>query len=127
MKPLLNLALYLTLLSVLGAQDASNPNVVFILADDFGYGDAQCLNPERGKIATPAIDKLAEQGMTFTDAHSTSSVCTPTRYAILTGRYNWRTHLQKSVLYGFAVHRARQEFHLWRVRFREYLARVHCS
>lgn len=101
MKPLLNLALYLTLLSVLGAQDASNPNVVFILADDFGYGDAQCLNPERGKIATPAIDKLAEQGMTFTDAHSTSSVCTPTRYAILTGRYNWRTHLQKSVLYGF--------------------------
>ncbi|MGB7342957.1 MAG: arylsulfatase [Pirellulaceae bacterium] len=80
---------------------ASNPNIVFILADDMGYGDVQCLNPERGKIATPSMDQLAQQGMTFTDAHTTSSVCTPTRYGILTGRYNWRTHLQKSVLYGF--------------------------
>ena len=78
-----------------------NPNVVFIMADDLGYGDVQCLNPERGKIETPHIDQLASQGMTFTDAHSSSSVCTPTRYSILTGRYNWRTHLQKSVLYGF--------------------------
>lgn len=72
-----------------------------MLADDFGYGDAQCLNPERGKIPTPAIDQLAKEGMIFTDAHSSSSVCTPTRYSLLTGRYNWRTHLQKSVLYGF--------------------------
>ena len=80
---------------------SSKPNIVFILADDLGYGDVQCLNPERGKIPTPAIDSLAAQGMIFTDAHSTSSVCTPTRYSILTGRYNWRTRLQKSVLYGF--------------------------
>ncbi len=79
----------------------SKPNVVVILADDLGYGDVQCLNPERGKIATPAMDSLAGEGMIFTDAHSASSVCTPTRYALLTGRYNWRTHLQKSVLYGF--------------------------
>ncbi|WP_419195103.1 sulfatase family protein [Novipirellula herctigrandis] len=78
------------------------PNIVFILADDLGYGDVQCLNPDRGKIATPAMDRLAKQGMIFTDAHSTSSVCTPTRYGILTGRYNWRTQLQKSVLYGFS-------------------------
>ncbi|TWU46074.1 Arylsulfatase [Rubripirellula tenax] len=82
--------------------EAAKPNIVWILADDWGYGDVQCLNPNRGKIATPAMDRLAAQGMTFTDAHTTSSVCTPTRYGILTGRYNWRTHLQKSVLYGFS-------------------------
>ena len=80
---------------------ADQPNIVFILADDMGYGDVQCLNPDRGKIATPSMDRLAQQGMIFTDAHTTSSVCTPTRYAILTGRYNWRTRLQKSVLSGF--------------------------
>lgn len=78
------------------------PNVVFILADDMGYGDVQCYNPERGKIPTPNMDRLAAEGMKFTDAHTTSSVCTPTRYGILTGRYNWRTKLQKSVLYGFS-------------------------
>lgn len=83
------------------APAAKKPNVVFILADDLGYGDVHCLNPARGKIATPAMDRLAREGMTFTDAHSSSSVCTPTRYGILTGRYNWRTRLQKSVLYGY--------------------------
>ena len=77
------------------------PNIIYILADDLGYGDVSCLNPERGKIATPRIDQLAREGMTFTDAHSSSSVCTPTRYSILTGRYNWRTHLQKQVIMGF--------------------------
>lgn len=80
---------------------AEQPNIVFILADDLGYGDVQCLNPERGKIPTPQLDLLAKEGMTFTDAHTTSSVCTPTRYSILTGRYNWRTKLQKSVLDGY--------------------------
>ncbi|MDP4880327.1 MAG: sulfatase-like hydrolase/transferase, partial [Opitutales bacterium] len=64
------------------------PNIVYILADDLGYGDVSCLNPELGKIKTPRIDQLAQEGMTFTDAHSSSSVCTPTRYSILTGRYN---------------------------------------
>ncbi len=77
------------------------PNIVYILADDLGYGDVQCLNPKRGKIATPQLDQLAAQGMVFTDAHSGSSVCTPTRYGILTGRYSWRTRLQRSVLYGY--------------------------
>ena len=76
------------------------PNLVFILADDLGYGDVQCLNPQRGKIATPHLDKLAAQGMTFTDAHSGSSVCTPTRYGLLTGRHAWRTRLQRGVLDG---------------------------
>ena len=77
------------------------PNIIYILADDLGYGDVQALNPERGKIPTPHMDRLAEQGMTFTDAHTSSSVCTPTRYGIITGRYNWRTRLQSRVLRGF--------------------------
>ncbi len=79
---------------------SSHPNIVFILADDLGYGDVQCLNPQRGKIPTPHLDRLAAQGMTFTDAHSGSSVCTPTRYGLLTGRYAWRTRLQEGVLDG---------------------------
>ncbi len=83
------------------AHAASLPNIVYILADDMGYGDVQCLNPERGKIKTPHMDKVAAEGMTFTDAHTTSSVCTPTRYGILTGRYNWRTWKQEHVLDGY--------------------------
>ena len=79
----------------------SRPNIVLILCDDLGYGDVQCLNPENGKIKTPCVDKLASQGMTFTDAHSGSSVCTPTRYGLLTGRYSWRTRLQESVAGAF--------------------------
>ncbi|HKL20930.1 MAG TPA: arylsulfatase, partial [Tichowtungia sp.] len=70
------------------------------LADDLGYGDVQCLNPERGKIKTPNLDEFASQGMVFTDAHSTSSVCTPTRYSLLTGRYNWRSRLQQKIVYA---------------------------
>ncbi|HAL13762.1 MAG TPA: arylsulfatase, partial [Planctomycetaceae bacterium] len=72
---------------------AEGPNVIFILADDMGYGDVGALNPE-SKIKTPNLDALARGGMVFTDAHSSSSVCTPTRYGVLTGRYNWRTKLQ---------------------------------
>ncbi|MBL9207754.1 MAG: arylsulfatase [Opitutaceae bacterium] len=77
------------------------PNFVVILADDLGYGDVQCLNPRRGKIPTPHLDRLAREGMTFTDAHSGSSVCTPTRYGLLTGRYAWRTRLERGVIDGF--------------------------
>lgn len=73
------------------------PNIVYILADDLGYGDLGCYN-KGSKIATPHIDRLSTQGMRFTDAHSPSAVCTPTRYALLTGRYAWRTRLQKGVL-----------------------------
>lgn len=80
---------------------ATPPNILVILADDLGYGDVQCNNPERGKIPTPHIDKLAAGGMRFTDAHTPSAVCTPTRYGLLTGRYCWRTSLKKGVLDGF--------------------------
>ena len=80
----------------------SRPNIVLIMCDDLGYGDVQCLNPKNGKIKTPHIDQLAREGMIFTDAHSGSSVCSPTRYGLLTGRYSWRTHLQRGVVQGFA-------------------------
>ncbi len=75
------------------------PNIVYILTDDMGYGDVSALN-EHAAWKTPNMDKLASEGMVFTDAHSGSSVCTPTRYGILTGRYAWRTRLKKGVLWG---------------------------
>jgi arylsulfatase A-like enzyme len=74
------------------------PNIVVILADDLGFGDVHFLNPQRGRLPTPHIDRLATKGMTFTDAHSGSAVCSPTRYGILTGRYAWRSRLQRGVL-----------------------------
>jgi len=77
------------------------PNIVFILADDLGYGDVSCFN-ENSKINTPSIDNLAKQGVMFTDAHTSSAVCTPTRYGILTGRYNWRSTLKSGVLSGYS-------------------------
>jgi len=78
--------------------EEQKPNIVIILADDLGYGDPQVYNSE-SKIPTPNIDGLAKEGMRFTDAHTPSSVCTPTRYGLLTGRYAWRTELKKSVLW----------------------------
>lgn len=80
----------------------AHPNIVFILCDDLGYGDVQCLAPKTSKIATPCADRLAGEGMIFTDAHSGSSVCSPTRYGIMTGRHSWRTRLQSGVVTGFA-------------------------
>ena len=77
------------------AQD--KPNVIFILADDLGYGDLSYLNAN-SKIYTPHIDQLAREGKSFKDAHAPASLCTPTRYAILTGRYGWRSSLKKGVL-----------------------------
>lgn len=76
---------------------SDRPNIVYILADDLGYGDVACYNSD-SKIPTPRLDRFANEGMRFTDAHSPSSVCTPTRYALLTGRYAWRTRLQRNVL-----------------------------
>lgn len=78
----------------------ARPNVVLLLADDMGYGEVQCLNKQRSKIPTPCMDEIAAAGMVFTDAHSGSSVCTPTRYGLMTGRYAWRTRLQQGVLTG---------------------------
>jgi len=81
--------------------ESSRPNIIVILADDLGYGDAFCYNPQ-SKIPTPHVDRLAAEGMRFTDAHTPSSVCTPTRYGLLTGRYSWRTRLKSGVLDGFS-------------------------
>jgi len=77
------------------------PNVVVILADDLGYGDIERYNPA-SKIPTPNLNRIADEGMRFTDAHSPSAVCTPTRYGLLTGRYAWRTHLKRGVLQGYS-------------------------
>lgn len=106
MKSLMFLsALLLSSPAPLKAADEANtkPNILVILADDLGYGDVHCYNPERGKIPTPHIDKLAAQGMRFTDGHSSSGVCTPSRYSMLTGRYHWRSRQQRSVLNGFSL------------------------
>ncbi|WP_179351287.1 sulfatase family protein [Winogradskyella vidalii] len=78
----------------------TTPNIVYILADDMGYGDLSSLNPESG-IQTPHMDKMLSEGVHFTDAHTNSSVCTPTRYGIITGRYAWRSTLKKGVLNGY--------------------------
>ncbi len=75
-----------------------NPNILVIYADDLGYGDVRCYNTNRGRIQTPHIDALAAQGMRFTDAHSSSAVCSPSRYTLLTGRYHWRTRLQSGIV-----------------------------
>ncbi len=100
---LLSLTVALAFLSapIAASAAASKPNIVYILCDDLGYGDVRVFNP-RGKIATPHMDRLAGEGMIFTDAHSSSSVCTPTRYGVLTGRYNWRSRLQSGVLGGLS-------------------------
>ncbi len=75
------------------------PNIIVYLADDLGYGDVSCFNPE-SKIRTVNFDKLAIDGMKFTDCHSSSAVCSPSRYGLLTGRYNWRSALKYIVLAG---------------------------
>jgi arylsulfatase A len=84
-------------LTVFGMHDiarGSNPNIVLILADDLGYGDPGCYNPN-SKIPTPSIDRLAKEGMRFTDAHAAASVCVPSRYALLTGRYPFRRKISE--------------------------------
>lgn len=77
------------------------PNLVYIFADDMGYGDLSCLN-EHSKIHTPRMDQVASEGIAFTDAHSSSAVCTPSRYSLLTGRYSWRSTLKRGVLFGYS-------------------------
>ena len=77
------------------------PNVIYILADDMGYGDIRAFN-ETCPFETPHLDALCKNGVKFTDAHSSSAVCTPSRYSILTGRYNWRSRLKSSVVGGYS-------------------------
>ena len=79
------------------AASATKPNIVIILADDLGWGDVRAMRPE-STLATPRIDSIAAAGMRFTDAHSAAAVCSPSRYALLTGRYGWRSYLSSDVL-----------------------------
>lgn len=90
----LSTALCLTTFAAEEVKESAKPNIIFIFADDMGIGD---VSHNGGKALTPALDQMAQQGMRFTDAHTTSSVCTPSRYGLLTGRYAWRTHLQTFV------------------------------
>ncbi|WP_222845846.1 sulfatase family protein [Flavilitoribacter nigricans] len=83
------------------AAENDPPNIIYILADDLGYGDISALN-ENSKLQTPHIDAMATNGMAFTDAHSNSAVCTPTRYGILTGRYAWRSSLKNGVSWSWS-------------------------
>ena len=76
--------------SMLNASEQHRPNIIILYADDLGYGDVASYNPET-KIPTPHMDQLAAEGIRFTDAHSSSGICTPSRYALLTGRYHWRS------------------------------------
>jgi arylsulfatase A-like enzyme len=79
----------------------TNPNIIIIFADDMGYGDPGCYNTA-SKIPTPHMDAMAKRGRLFTDAHTSSAVCTPSRYSLLTGRYNWRSRLKSGVFDGFS-------------------------
>jgi arylsulfatase A-like enzyme len=79
---------------------SEKPNIIFIMTDDLGYGDVSCYNPE-SVIRTPNIDKMGDEGIMFTDAHTPASVCTPTRYSVLTGRYAWRSRLKRGVFGGY--------------------------
>lgn len=94
----------LALLCLIGlsALAADRPNVIVILSDDFGYGSAGCYGADGKLIQTPNLDRLAKEGRRFTDANTTSSVCSPTRYSVLTGRYCWRTSAKHSVLGTFS-------------------------
>lgn len=94
------LALAASSVSLIAAAANNRPNIVVILADDFGVGDIQAHYP-KNKIATPHLDRLVSQGTSFTDAHSPSAVCSPTRYGLLTGRYAWRTRLQEWVIAAY--------------------------
>ncbi len=100
-RPVAMIILSVSLLAVASPASAQEkqklPNIVVILADDLGYGDVTCFNKE-SKIPTPSLDRLAQQGMRFTDAHSPSAVCSPTRYGLLTGRYPFRSPLKKGVV-----------------------------
>ena len=96
---MLDSMLRLAVLLLAAAALEAAPNFVVLLADDLGYGDVGVYNP-RSKIPTPNLDRLAGQGIRFTDAHTPSGVCSPTRYALLTGRYAWRTRLKSGVLNG---------------------------
>ena len=97
---LLSLLAFLFTSACKETQQASSPNIIYILADDLGYGDISAMNPQSA-WKTTHIDRIASEGIQFTDAHSGSAVCTPTRYGVLTGRYSWRTRMKQGVLWSW--------------------------
>jgi arylsulfatase A len=99
----LALALCGGLASASPEEKSARPNVILVMADDLGIGDVSPTNPD-SKISTPRLTAMADAGLTFLDAHTPSSVCTPTRYGLLTGRYNWRSRLARGVLNGRSKH-----------------------
>jgi len=101
MRTLLKAVAVMALACRVQAAEQSKPNIIYILADDMGLGDVKTYGGSRCKIDTPYMDALAEKGIKFTDAHSSSAVCTPTRYSVLTGRYNFRVR-KSGVLNGYA-------------------------
>ncbi len=98
----MKLVCFLALALAIASHAAERPNIVIILADDLGYGSVGCYGADPALVRTPNIDRLAKEGRRFTDANTTSSVCTPTRYSLLTGRYCWRTSLKHETLSTFA-------------------------
>lgn len=96
-KYMLNKMLFMAALIFCGTMHAAKPNIVLILADDMGIDSVAALNDKSG-IPTPYIDSLIKEGITFSDAHSGSAVCTPTRYGVLTGRYSWRSRLKRGIV-----------------------------
>lgn len=104
MKPMIALLALLACFTIppLIHADPARPNIIVILCDDYGYGSAGCYGANPALVKTPNIDRLAAEGRRFTDANTTSSVCSPTRYSVVTGRYCWRTSLKHEVLSTFA-------------------------
>jgi arylsulfatase A-like enzyme len=99
MKCIIFATLLLSLLADLTAAENSKPNILVILADDLGYGDVHCYN-DNSKVATPNLDRLAREGMRFTDAHSPATVCTPSRYSLMTGQMAFRVPNGGTVFQG---------------------------
>jgi arylsulfatase A-like enzyme len=101
-KSVPTLALAMVVLTIISCSviKEKSPNIIIILADDMGYGDIQSFN-SKSEVPTPNLNRLSEEGIMFMDAHTPSSICTPTRYGLLTGRYCWRTSLKKGVLKGY--------------------------
>ena len=100
-------SLFLGALTLHAVDSAPKPNIIFFMADDMGMGDTSAYqdftcNADAVQLHTPQMERLARMGVRFTDAHTPSAVCTPTRYGIVTGRYNWRTHLKNGVLWGMS-------------------------
>jgi arylsulfatase A-like enzyme len=100
-KGLLLLPAVAALTACTAEESTKKPNIIFILADDMGYGDVSYLD-QKSKLKTTNLDGMAKEGVVFTDAHTSSSVSTPTRYGILTGRYNWRSNMKQGVLSGYS-------------------------